>query len=55
MARSAGKVSVTMLASSWPMNAPKHTVPTASQPAPDQFLIRGGRGASVANQLVRLT
>jgi hypothetical protein len=33
------------------MNAPKHTVPTASHPAPDQFLILGGRGASVANQL----
>jgi hypothetical protein len=37
------------------MNAPKHTVPTASHPAPGQFLMRGGRGASVANQLVRLT
>jgi len=30
---SAGKATVTMLASSWPMNAPKHTVPTANHGA----------------------
>ena len=42
----AGKVNVTMLASSCPMNAPKHTVATANQPARGCSLTRRGRGRS---------
>jgi hypothetical protein len=40
------KVRVTMLASSWPMNAPKQTTPTASQGARGLRLMAAGRAAS---------
>ena len=42
----AGKVIVTMLASSWPMNAPKQTTPTASQGARRLSRTATGRAGS---------
>jgi len=42
----AGNVIVTMLASSWPMKAPKHTTPTASHGARGLSRTAAGRGSS---------
>src|SRR5580693_3772519 len=42
-----GSAVVTMLASSWPMNAPTHTVPTASHGAEWRARMRAGRRGSV--------
>ncbi|GLY66960.1 hypothetical protein Atai01_35790 [Amycolatopsis taiwanensis] len=44
-----------MLASSWPMNAPKHTVATANHPAFGCSRTRAGRGRSLGITTKRLT
>ncbi|BAS18444.1 hypothetical protein AHiyo8_pI67480 (plasmid) [Arthrobacter sp. Hiyo8] len=41
-----GTARVTMLASSWPMNAPIHTVATTSHGAPGRRRIQSGRAGS---------
>src|SRR5580692_10663958 len=48
-----GSAVATMLASSWPMNAPTQTVATASQGAEWSARMRAGRGGSVSIRLRR--